>query len=391
MNRSIVFYCHNAFGLGHIMRSALVAAAVRERDPDARLTILTGCRALERLSLPEHVQIEPLPPVSAVDARALRTPDIFAAREKRICDILRDQQPDLLVVDLLATGLNGELLPALSAGEREGWRTWPVLGLPYIHGLSLLRPSSQRVRSIIDHYRAVVAYTDPRADPIFDAAVEAGLPRLRHYAGFVARAGPALPASHDSPPLVVVLNGGGGSSSIFPLVEAALLPLVSAGRTRLRVVAGALNQAPRPSYARGAPGIEFIEAMPFEHAVQGAAVVVSRCGYNSAFGLIQLQLPIVFLPEDEGSKEQRDRGRLLSVLPHVWSVEENNTDALARAVGQALAAGPVKRVLPFSLDGAASSARWLLEEVAPLIDRRRQASAIVASSAKPRFWMRSHR
>ena len=362
----IALYCHNTLGLGHIMRSALIADALRARDEGAELCMTTGCRMLDRIRLPATVTIERLEPITPADL-ARGVPPQSARRSRAIAAFVRDWRPDVLLVDLLPEGLNGELLAALEHCERERAPTRFVLGIPYPADKSLRRPCWGAQKLAIDHYRTVIAYGDPDFAPVLNPYRDMIRDADQLYAGIVTQPPPPLPepVADDLPPLLVILNGGGGTRGLFGAIARPVAGLLAAGTLRARVVGGVLGSWTDSDLGPLAGQVEFVGAMTVEEAVQGARIVVSRAGYNSAFALAQMPVPVVFVPQQQSHGEQADRARALARLDGIWCVEPGIDEAatertLSAALAAALSAPFRAREVPFACDGAARTADLLL-------------------------------
>jgi predicted glycosyltransferase len=104
-----------------------------------------------------------------------------------------------------------------------------------------------------------------------------------------------------------------------------------------------------------------LERASLEEALAGASAVVSRCGYNNAYALLQTGLPTVFCPFDDPSSDQVQRADALSRVGRVWAVAERAGDAAMRAaVMAALEAGPGAPEVAIDCDGAAQGAAELV-------------------------------
>jgi predicted glycosyltransferase len=143
--------------------------------------------------------------------------------------------------------------------------------------------------------------------------------------------------------------------------------MAATGRLRLRLIAGVYHEAGEAvERARDMPGVELLERGGAEECTRDAAVVVGRCGYNTAFSLANTDLPLIFIPwpsPDPAYTEQFDRARALATLPGIWWLDERESDAaekLAQALEKALKRGRVPRELPFTTGGAEAAARLLV-------------------------------
>ena len=355
----VLLYCHNVHGLGHIVRSSRIAAAVA--DAGGRATIVTGCASLEAVPIDARVPVVRIPPIDAkrFDHEVLRV------RAARILAAARLSPPQVIVADLLPLGLLGELQATLTAAREERWATTFVWGIPYVDTMaaSVAEPRNPAVLNAYRLYESAIAYMDPGGVNVFDSLPAWAVPARRAFVGVVAGGRPDRGTRSDG--LIVVACGGG--TTAVSLCRAAidarrLLPEGLA--TRLRLFAGPLaDPAAIRATISNEPGVELAANVPLEAAVAHAHVVVSRSGYNSTVELLQSEIPLILVPSSGGSGDQVTRARGLGGAPGVEIVEEGPavTQALAHALVRALR-GPaafVRKVTPPL--GAQAAARWLLD------------------------------
>lgn len=371
----ILLYCHNVTGLGHIVRSARIAQAAAAR-PDCECCVITGCRFLDRIHIDGRVRVEALPPVRLTDGVRFvpveggAGVDIMGQRGRRIEEFARAWSPDVMLVDHNATGLGGELIPALLAARREGWRTRFVWGIrdiqvaPELAARALRRPRNPQIRAALECYQGAIAYSDAGWVDTFESHRDYGLPPRRDYVGVVA-ARPLPETEADGPVIVGLTGGGSGGEGLFRLLLDACRPLLETGRVRLRFLAGPFAPAEDLRRAGGAR-VEVWPTGTVEEAVRDAALVVSRAGYNTAYTLAQTSLPLVLVPYPDPGAEQAYRASLLARLPNVSVVDERADGAAALLAGQVergLGAARAARELPFRVDGAERAADWLTKLV----------------------------
>lgn len=369
-----MFYCHNVVGLGHIIRSARIAEAAVEIE-DNECCIITGCRCLDLIPIDSRIRVVALPPVQLSSGGRFTAVDgedddpVMELRSRQIEEFARNWSPDVALVDHNPLGLGGELIATLRAARRENWRTRFVWGLrdiqlsPEQSARMIRRPRNPEILEALEAYSGAIAYSDEDWTDSFEAYKEYGLPDRRDYVGIVT--GRKLPARHNPVPVLVGLTGGGhGGERLLQMLLRASLPLLEDSSLKLRFIAGPFASA--EALRATIPEHENIEVWPestAEEAIRDAAVVVSRVGYNTAYTLVQTDLPLVLVPATVPGDEQAYRARLLARLPGVSVVNEQSTEAeelLASAIREGLSSGRTARELPFRIDGAERSARWLM-------------------------------
>lgn len=349
----IALYSHDGMGLGHLRRNALLSAALARRLPGSSILLLSGARELRRYPMPRDVDILTLPSFRKVD-KDRYIPRHLRGDAKRLRDLraaviraaLLAYQPNLLLVDKVPEGLEGELLPVLPRLRARGTRM--VLGLRDIlddPGRVREEWTSRRTsETISEFYGEVWIYGDPELYPLVDAC---GLPHVvrerSRYTGYLdPREHTALdPADHplvrtDSSaqeprsgpaPTVCLVGGGedGGDVALafagarFPagshgiLVEGPLLP--TDARTRLRAIAGTRSDLVCLPFVTG--------ALPL---LSQAGRVVSMGGYNAVTEIVTARRRSLVVPRVQPREEQRIRARCFAARGLVeWAEPEGLT------------------------------------------------------------------
>jgi len=340
----VLLYCHNVIGFGHIVRSMRIAEELIARGAECRL--ITGCRFLDRLHVPQGVEVIRIPALrTEADGTTIVPVDggfLGSAIRKRsgmIAEQLRTWEPDAMLVDHNPFGLLGELIESLRAAK--SLRTRFIWGIRDIGSESVFQMTRD-----VSMYDSAIAYTDRAWIDTFENYRDVVMPPRRESVGFVTA--PIAPApAVDGRPLIAVLAGGGGSA-------AGLLDLMlRAGDYRMRFVAGPFAS----DLARVTNDSEVWSEGSVEQAIAGASLIVCRAGYNTAYSVVQSDLPIVFLPwlRDE---EQPKRARRLAELANIECIDED-PDALRASIERGLSRGRSPRTLPFSIDGARRAAEWI--------------------------------
>lgn len=179
----VVLYSHDSMGLGHVRRNLLLAQILSEADLEIDVLLITGAREAGGFSLPPGVDLVVLPALhKAVDgsygARNLgvELDALSAIRSRLVCATIESFEPDLVIVDNVARGVNGELDAALRYIRDRG-HIRCVLGLRDIQDEAeqLRREWESRrcLETIREYYDAVWVYGD--AD-VFDPREEYNLP-----------------------------------------------------------------------------------------------------------------------------------------------------------------------------------------------------------------------
>jgi predicted glycosyltransferase len=223
----IALYSQDTHGLGRMRRNIAIARSLAADEPRAIL-LISGAGEAAILGLPEGADTLGLPALEDAGHPGSRclgigTEALVRLRSEALRSALAAFRPDVLIVDRLPAGVEGELRPSFEMLRRMG--THLVLGLPDVLGDHQRVWADWHVSDSIDlvrcHYDRIWVYGDPH---VFDPIVEHGLPRdlrrMTRYTGYLdgSQADPAaatrsrtIRAEHGlgDGPVHVCLAGGG--------------------------------------------------------------------------------------------------------------------------------------------------------------------------------------
>ncbi|WP_158971714.1 glycosyltransferase family protein [Chachezhania sediminis] len=362
-------------GTGHLSRALTLGRAFAAAGHD--VVLATGGRPAPQLDA-TGVTVVQLPPLASdgtafttlLDADGAIADDAYlAARRQALLDVLEDTGPDALITELFPFGrrvLSAEFLALLDAAK--GMQPRPRI---YCSIRDILAPPSKPARAeraeeiVADHFDAVLVHSDPAATRLEASwPVTARLSGKLRYTGYVAPppAG-AHPQGVGAGEILVSAGGGAVGDSLYAaalgaagLVPAPMRMLVGGGTQRLaewqdRAGSAAKVEGPRPD---------------FRQMLQGAAALVSMCGYNTTLDVLQAGAPAAFVPFDDGGEvEQTLRAESLARLPAIRVVPAAGlTPALlAEAVARVMAEGR-RTASGLRFDGAAETVRIVTETAA---------------------------
>lgn len=388
VGRTLMLYCHDTFGLGHLRRTLTLAHYLRRCWDDAPQLIVTGSPFAQSFRLPEDADYVKLPCVEKIGDdryRARSLPMSLAAIRKLRGDIVlsaaRHLRPDVLIVDNVPAGLRGELLPTLTYLKESSPGTRLVLGLRDIVDAApqvrraWLRDGAYRL--LDDVYDLILVYGDRE---VYDVVREYGFSSRAaaktRFVGYLerCRAGDTdrVPAASDArthPRVLVTAGGGGDGYSLFRTALATASVAPAAGRFEWLLVGGPLlPRAHRDSLAAltaRSPSVRFLPSSEelLDH-VAAADVVVSMGGYNSLCEILSLARPAVIVPRIAPRQEQviracalSERGLVRMVHPDALT-PRRLAEAVDEVVGQPV---PSDRKPSFKgLPGAAAELEDLL-------------------------------
>jgi predicted glycosyltransferase len=384
----IMLYSHDSYGLGHIRRSLEIATHLSHSIPQASLIMLTGSMQAHAYPLPERMEYIKLPALTK-DAQGQycsrllpHTIDITSKlRQRIILESVRNLKPDVLLVDKVAAGIRGELLPALNFIKTNLPATRMVLGMrdiedhpDHVHAdwaksgtLSLLK----------NMYHAIFLYGSLSIyNPVTEYGLSPNIEKKLIPCGYVGRTQPNLSREHireqfklQTDRLVLVTPGGGDDgypllktyvtmlrkqfASSRPTFDTLLVtgPLMDP-RKRLR-----LQQAAKSELALTVT--DFTPRL-YEY-LTAADLVVSMGGYNTIVEILAANQRGIIVPRIHPRLEQCIRAERLAAkglieMIHPTKLTPNN---LFHAITRSLQGPrpPQPQDIGVGLDGAANVSR----------------------------------
>ncbi len=325
----IVLYSHDTFGMGNIRRTLLLAQDFVAEYPGASILILTGSPMIHAFRIPKGIDYIKLPCLDRLEAeqyapRYLSScpEEVKETREAILRESVLRFNPDLIVVDKRAAGVDGELLPTLHALRHNGRHTKLVLGVRDIlddpERTRKVLASNGSFEVIDEFYDEVWIYG---SKAIFDTTKEYAFPesiiQKTYYCGYLKR--PTVSAERsEGPPRILITTGGGGDGS--DLIEAYLTGLSTLPRNvalRSTVIFGPqMPQARRLEILRRFDYMADVNFLEFEADIANryaeSDVVVSQAGYNTVCELLSFCRRAILVPRSEPVREQLIRARLMA-------------------------------------------------------------------------------
>ena len=365
----VLLYSHDTFGLGNIRRTLLLAEELRNQYDGAAILIVTGSPMIQAFRIPAGIDYVKLPCLDRTDSERYEprflqqcADEVKRTRSAILRNTVLGFDPDLMIVDKRAGGVDGELLPTLRALRESDSIAKLVLGMRDI----LDAPERTRANlkdngsfEIIEEFYDEVWIYGSRC--IFDAVKEYDFPdsvaRITHFCGYLKRP-TAQPVHDDGPPQILVTTGGGGDGLVLIrtyLEGLAELPRSTALRTT--VVFGPQMSLPdREGLLNEFGYLADVVFMDFEADLAkryaAADVVVSLAGYNTVCELLSFAHRAILVPRAEPVQEQLIRARLLAARGYFDLIEPGDLkpNILIARVLSALKPTPTI-VPPLDLDG----------------------------------------
>jgi|ERR1051326_421603 predicted glycosyltransferase len=325
----IVLYSHDTFGMGNIRRTLLLSQDFITQYPGASILIITGSPMIHAFRIPQGVDYIKLPCLDRLQAEQYAprylsgcSEEIKQTREAILKESVLRFNPDLIVVDKRAAGVDGELLPTLHALRQNGRHAKLVLGVRDIldepERTCKVLTGNGSFEVIDEFYDEVWIYGSKE---IFDTAKEYAFPESIHrktfYCGYLKR--PTISTGRkEGPPRVLVTTGGGGDGS--DIIQAYLTGLSSLPRNvalRTTVIFGPqMPEVRRAELLRRFDYLADVEFLEFEADITNryaeSDIVVSQAGYNTVCELLSFSRRAILVPRSEPVREQLIRARLMS-------------------------------------------------------------------------------
>ena len=365
----ILLYSHDAYGLGNIRRTLLLAQTLRNQYPLASILLITGSPVIHAFQLPERVDYIKLPCVDRVAADSYEplflsdhSAEIKPMRQDLIKRSIIGFKPDLMIVDKKPGGIDNELVHSLEALVHQPQRPRLVLGVRDI----LDEP--ERTRHSLrqsDAFGLIERYYDEvwvyGAKEVFDHLraydYPANIAAKTHYCGYLRRP-VAMPAKANRTPRVLVTTGGGADGyAVVAAYLAGLMQLPRSVEVRTKVIFGPnmpveQRDALLAQYGHIAD-VKFRNFKPdLTKEYAKADVVVSMAGYNTVCELLSSGKRAVLVPREWPVQEQLIRARRMAEMGLFDLVEQSQLtpDHLMNTVMRALRKTAAAQ-LPVDLDG----------------------------------------
>lgn len=380
----VALYSHDTQGLGHIKRNLAIARALGSADPAPEILLISGVPEARAFALPEATNLVTLPTVrKTAEGQYLPYPlrgsleETIAQRTRLIQAAVGAFAPDVLIVDKVARGLEGELEPTLRSLRARGGAT--VLGLRDV----LDAPAAVRrdwaaqhtTEAVRDLYDAVWVYGDPRVfDPIAEYRIPEDAAAKVSYTGYLARRpAPARPTDLPDVPFALCLVGGGQDGG--RLAAAFLDAPLPEGLGAVVVTGPYMSRIERERLQRQAAGRPGRQVLHFvtdcDALLSHASAVVTMGGYNTVCAVLAHGKRALVVPRTTPREEQLVRAQRLAArgLVDVLRPEALTAAGLGSWIGDHLGAtcAPDPAI---DLDGLAALPGLLRQRLAGVASER---------------------
>src|ERR687884_536015 len=197
-------YSQDSLGLGHLRRSTHIGRCLLEAAPGSAVLLFADSPVAPFFELPDGMDCVKLPSILKVDAGEWRptsfpisTADLRHLRSALLSRTLAEYQPDLVLVDHMPGGAQGELRSALAVLRQEQPACRIVLGLRDVldapHVTRRVWQDEGAYEALRQYYDAVLIYGNRQ---LFDTVATYDIPAPPggiHYCGYVVHGGPVRP------------------------------------------------------------------------------------------------------------------------------------------------------------------------------------------------------
>jgi len=331
----IAMYSPESVGLGHLRRNTLIGRQLMEEAGDANVLLFANSPVAPFFKLPDrmdHVKLPSVRKISAgnweparlrMDKQRLKT-----LRADLLRSVLLNYRPDLLLVDHMPAGVQGELLPALKALKEAHPDCSVVLGLRDIldapEVTSQAWESEGAYEALRHYYDRVLIYGSKE---MFSTCCTYNLPvppEGLHYCGYLVSQVPVKPAHEVRQSIglpferFVFVSAGGGSDGQLLMRTYLQAVRLLGNRADFATLMAVGANAPLDIHlqleaeAQGLP-VRIVPHVEDGPSYIGAAdLVVCMAGYNTLSEVLYLKKKALVVPRNGPSAEQRMRAGLLA-------------------------------------------------------------------------------
>lgn len=370
--RRVALFSHDSQGLGHVRRNIEIAAALVRGRRWSEVLLISGAPAAATLPLPPRTTMVTIPAVRKDSSGGYAAAD----GDRTLAEVLTDRgrstaaaiatfEPDLVVVDKHARGLQGELdemLEQTALLRARGTGPRLVLGLRDVLDDERTAAAEWRRDGVTDtvttHYDEIWVYGDRHVlDPVEAYGLPAAVAERVRYTGYLARGrGRGLSRAADTAvtapqrPFVLGLLGGGQDGAELALAFAdAPMPR---GHLGVLVTGPYLRASARAELERVTARRDDLLVLPFvpstQPLVRRARAVVTMGGYNTVCEVLAAGSPMLVVPRVRPRREQAVRARLLADRTHLEMLHPALADAAA--IGDWLGGAVRRRARPHRVD-----------------------------------------
>ena len=383
----VAIYSQDSLGLGHLRRNFLIAASLLEATEDSQVLMFADSPVAPFFPVPERMDHIKLPSIRKISAGCweatrlrIHERELIRLRTDLLRDAVLDFRPDLVLVDHMPGGAQGELVPALESLKRSHAACSVALGLrDILDARDVIKRvwESEGTYEILDrYYDRLLVYG---SQEIFDTCNTYDLPvppHGGHYCGYVVNRGPVKAADEirkahrlRKPRFVFVSAGGGHDGELLMRTYVQAVRILGSRVDFTTLMAVGVNAQPEfcrelEAEARGLPMrlVSYVDDCLGQ--IAAADLVVCMAGYNTLSEVLYLKKKALVVPRSGPSAEQRMRAGLFAARGLIDMLDP--TDLSPENLAQRLVADLGRKDYPAEgeavpMDGARQAADRLLD------------------------------
>ncbi|MEM9457274.1 MAG: glycosyltransferase [Myxococcota bacterium] len=390
--RTVMFFCQNFLGMGHLVRTTEILRSFEARAK-VKICLVFGGETVPGFDWPNSVDLIELPALRRENGELkVVVPehdleDVKRYRQRRLLEVLGQVRPDCLVIEgfpFSKRALHAELLPLVE--HARAMRPAPMV-LCSLRDIILAKrriKEDERARKLKEsaicqtmnqYFDGLLFHSDPqviRLEESFSRVNKLDVPI--HYTGFVAQSLPdPAPARElldaDAEPTILVSVGGGrlGRGLLECLIETAPR-LASRLPHRLLIFTGPFvpSETFEALSERAAKHANVVLRRYTPHLLtymSRADLSISLCGYNTSMNLLRTGVRSLVMPSDKDLEQPSRAMRmaqhdLLEIIPPDDLDPERMMGRILRALERP---PPRLRGNRFNIEGAQRTAEIVLE------------------------------
>jgi len=335
-NPRVVMYSHDTMGLGHFRRNLLIANELSKSSVFPNILLISGAREAEYFSLPQNVECLTLPSLfkekdGQYRSRRLEMSlfQIVELRKKILHSAITSFEPEVLIVDGVPWGVEGELVPTL-AHLNANKNTRCIFGIRDVWDEPGVIKKEWNKRNNFDairrYYDQIWIYGDKSVyDPVYEYSLSEEIKEKVRFTGYLYQkprlglmtfrdqlAVQEILKTIDGPFVLCLLGSGQDGDN---LAQAFINSKLPPGHKGVILTGPHMNPKSRERLFRQAeknPRIIIIEFCNEPTAIlQKASCVVAMGGYNTICEILSFRKKALIVPRVIPRKEQLIRASRL--------------------------------------------------------------------------------
>jgi len=348
----VLSYNSSARGSGQYVRSVKIAKILSEHFKQANILVIAGNSYFKK-DLPPRTEIIKLPEIRKNLKGEMITnlgdlKKILLIRKKIIETVIENYSPDIFLVDTRPTGLDGELLDILKKLKDNSECKLILLLRDIIDSPDIVQKSwsKNNIHNVLrDLYDKVIILGD---NGIYNMIKEYKLEKLQQkifHIGFLGYSTNFELTSSLSKKQILVTVGSGHDGEKIILTVCDMIRKYNFDSKFIIVLGVNSNLSVSWLKEKYSDQLEFINFITYLDSiyqyVEKSDIIISMCGYNTFYELIEMKKKMIIIPRVVSGKEQLLRSEIISkYYSGLWTINMNdlNVERLKRTIQLAMKA-----------------------------------------------------